>query len=75
RPENVEASAVEEAQPAATGQSNSKQVTLCVSQPKDFIVPDHIEDSYVAPTWNEWENFPEAMVISGGGFDKHTIGS
>ncbi|MCI13553.1 hypothetical protein A2U01_0034671, partial [Trifolium medium] len=58
RPENVETSAVEEVQPAATGQ----KVALCVSQPEDFVVLDHFEDSYVAPTLNEWENFPEAMA-------------
>ncbi|MCI75375.1 hypothetical protein A2U01_0096644, partial [Trifolium medium] len=48
---------------------------MSISRPEDFIVPDHFEDSYVALTLNEWENFPKDMVISGGGFDKHTIGS
>ncbi|MCI89127.1 hypothetical protein A2U01_0110415, partial [Trifolium medium] len=43
---------------------------MCISRSEDFFIPDHLGDSYIAPTLSEWENFPEAMVISGGGFDK-----
>ncbi|GAU21573.1 hypothetical protein TSUD_35360 [Trifolium subterraneum] len=41
----------------------------------DFYVPKHLKDTYEHPILNEWENFAETMVISGGVFDKHTVGS
>ncbi|MCH81477.1 hypothetical protein A2U01_0002264 [Trifolium medium] len=48
---------------------------MSISRPEDFFVLEHLEDKYDVPILSEWENFPEAMVISGGGFNKHTIGS
>ncbi|GAU34623.1 hypothetical protein TSUD_394140 [Trifolium subterraneum] len=50
-----------------------KNVALAVWRPEDFYVPKHFKDTYEHPILNEWENFPETMVISGGVFDKHTI--
>ncbi|GAU51110.1 hypothetical protein TSUD_411870 [Trifolium subterraneum] len=55
--------------------SREKNVALAVWRPEDFYVPNHLKDTYEHPILNEWENFPETMVISGGVFDKHTIGS
>ncbi|MCI15533.1 hypothetical protein A2U01_0036671, partial [Trifolium medium] len=48
---------------------------MCISRPEDFFVPEHLEDKYVVPIFSKWESFPETMVISGGGFNKITIGS
>ncbi|MCI79723.1 hypothetical protein A2U01_0100994, partial [Trifolium medium] len=53
RPEDVETSAVEEAQPTAIGQAHSKPVAMCVSRPEDFFILDHLGDSYIAPTLSE----------------------
>ncbi|GAU32556.1 hypothetical protein TSUD_218140 [Trifolium subterraneum] len=61
-----------EDEPRASGEKN---VALAVWRPEDFYVPKHFKDTYEHPILNEWENFPETMVISGGVFDKHTIGS
>ncbi|MCI95285.1 hypothetical protein A2U01_0116583, partial [Trifolium medium] len=63
---------VEEAPPEKTGH---KPVALSISRPEDFVIPEHMENAYPPPTLNKWEDFTGAMVISGGGFDKHTIGS
>ncbi|PNX61955.1 hypothetical protein L195_g052722, partial [Trifolium pratense] len=72
RPEAAGTSTVEEAPPEKTGH---KPVALSISRPEDFSIPDYLEDNYIAPTLQEWETFAEAMVISGGGFDKHSVGS
>ncbi|MCI20469.1 hypothetical protein A2U01_0041631, partial [Trifolium medium] len=69
RPKNCEASTVEEEKPATIGQ-NPKQVAMSISRPEDFFAPEYLEDKYAAPILTKWENFPEAMVISGGGFNK-----
>ncbi|MCI74058.1 hypothetical protein A2U01_0095322, partial [Trifolium medium] len=69
---------VEEAPPEKTGH---KPVALSISRPEDFVILEHMENAYPlptlnkSPTLNKWEDFAGAMVISGGGFDKHTIGS
>ncbi|PNX59370.1 hypothetical protein L195_g059656, partial [Trifolium pratense] len=65
-------STIEEAPLEKTGH---KPVALSISRPEDFSIPDYLEDTYIAPTLHEWETFAETMVISGGGFDKHTVGS
>ncbi|GAU10324.1 hypothetical protein TSUD_417530, partial [Trifolium subterraneum] len=59
-------------EPRASGEKN---VALAVWRPEDFYVPKHFKETYEHPILNEWENFPETMVISGGVFDKHTVGS
>ncbi|GAU10578.1 hypothetical protein TSUD_419570, partial [Trifolium subterraneum] len=59
-------------EPRASGEKN---VALAFWRPEDFYVPKHFKDTYEHPILNEWENFHETMVISGGVFDKHTIGS
>ncbi|MCH80166.1 hypothetical protein A2U01_0000929 [Trifolium medium] len=48
---------------------------MSISRPEDFFVPEHFEDKYTAPILTKWEKFPEAIVISGGGYNKVTIGS
>ncbi|GAU18799.1 hypothetical protein TSUD_80880 [Trifolium subterraneum] len=53
--------------------SAEKNVALAVWRPEDFYVPKHFKDTYEHLILNEWENFPETVVISGG--DKHTVGS
>ncbi|GAU44610.1 hypothetical protein TSUD_241030 [Trifolium subterraneum] len=52
-----------------------KKVAMAIWRPEDFYVPSYLKDAYEPPILNEWEKFPEAMVIFGGVFDKHTIGS
>ncbi|PNX68622.1 hypothetical protein L195_g064062, partial [Trifolium pratense] len=57
---------------AAPEKSGHKPVALAISRPEDFFVPDYLDDTYVAPTLNKWDALAQAMVISGGGFDKQT---
>ncbi|MCI69649.1 hypothetical protein A2U01_0090912, partial [Trifolium medium] len=45
---------------------------MCISRPEDFYVPEDI--SAELTPFSGWENFPQAMVISGGRFNKITIG-
>ncbi|MCI66179.1 hypothetical protein A2U01_0087437, partial [Trifolium medium] len=42
-------------------------------RPGDFYVPEDVSAEFSA--LSRWENFPHAMVISGGGFNKINIGS
>ncbi|CAJ2671137.1 unnamed protein product [Trifolium pratense] len=72
RAEAAETSNTEEAAPEKSGH---KPVALAISRPEDFFVPDYLDDTYVAPTLNKWDALAQAMVISGGGFDKQTVGS
>ncbi|MCI94122.1 hypothetical protein A2U01_0115420, partial [Trifolium medium] len=46
---------------------------MSIWRPEDLYVPEEISAEFYA--LSRWENFPEAMVISGGGFNKITIGS
>ncbi|MCI10186.1 hypothetical protein A2U01_0031278, partial [Trifolium medium] len=46
---------------------------MCVWRPEDFYIPEDISAEFSA--LSHWENFPQAMVTSGGGFNKITIGS
>ncbi|GAU50103.1 hypothetical protein TSUD_374520 [Trifolium subterraneum] len=55
--------------------SGEMKVAMAIWRPEYFYVPNYLKDTYEPPILNEWEKFPEAMVISGGVFDKHTIGS
>ena len=50
-------------------------VTLSISQPEDFYFPDMEDVPMYFSTHSLWESFPTAMVISGGGFNRHTVGS
>jgi hypothetical protein len=62
----------EEVRPSSSDQA-PPQIALCISRPEDFLIP---EDSFPVPAaTSKWEHFPSAMVISGGGFNKLTIGS
>ncbi|CAJ2636298.1 unnamed protein product [Trifolium pratense] len=72
RAEAAETSNTEEAAPERSGH---KPVALAISRPEDFFVPDYLDNTYVAPTLNKWDALAQAMVISGGGFDKQTVGS
>ncbi|CAJ2667150.1 unnamed protein product [Trifolium pratense] len=72
RAEAAETSNTEEATPERSGH---KPVALAISRPEDFFVPDYLDNTYVAPTLNKWDALAQAMVISGGGFDKQTVGS
>ncbi|CAJ2653881.1 unnamed protein product [Trifolium pratense] len=72
RAEAAETSNTEEAAPEKSGH---KPVALAISKPEDFFVPDYLDDTYVAPTLSKWDALAQAMVISGGGFDKQTVGS
>ncbi|CAJ2674684.1 unnamed protein product [Trifolium pratense] len=72
RTDAVETSNSEEAAPESSGH---KPVALAISRPEDFLIPDHLDDTYIAPTLNKWDTLAQAMVISGGGFDKQTVGS
>ncbi|MCI66560.1 hypothetical protein A2U01_0087818, partial [Trifolium medium] len=67
RPEHRETSAIEEEKPATDGQE-PKQVAKCIWRPEDFYIPEDISAELSA--FSRWENFPQAMVISGGGFNK-----
>ncbi|CAJ2668337.1 unnamed protein product [Trifolium pratense] len=72
RAEAAETSNTEEAAPEKSGH---KPVALAISRTEDFFVPDYLDDTYVAPTLSKWDALAHAMVISGGGFDKQTVGS
>ncbi|GAU19123.1 hypothetical protein TSUD_79460 [Trifolium subterraneum] len=55
-------------------------VALAITRPEDFLpLPDNNErealDYFAAHLDGSWENFPGALVISGGGFNPITIGS
>ncbi|MCI93978.1 hypothetical protein A2U01_0115276, partial [Trifolium medium] len=68
--EHRETSAVEEEKPATGGQE-PKQIATNIWRPEDFYVPEDISAEF--SSLRRWENFPQAMVISGGGFNKITI--
>ncbi|MCI37799.1 hypothetical protein A2U01_0059025, partial [Trifolium medium] len=46
---------------------------MCISRPEDFFIPEDVSAEFTA--LSRRENFPQAMVISGGEFNKVTIGS
>ncbi|MCI44885.1 hypothetical protein A2U01_0066124, partial [Trifolium medium] len=52
---------------------------FAISRPEDFLPsPGSDEEGLMkhltAHMDDSWENFPKALVISGGGFNKNTIG-
>ncbi|XP_058783320.1 uncharacterized protein LOC131657996 [Vicia villosa] len=51
------------------------QVAMSITRPKDFYLPDWAKSATATSFHNGWEMFPSAMVISGGGFSKLTVGS
>ncbi|XP_058782841.1 uncharacterized protein LOC131657461 [Vicia villosa] len=51
------------------------QVAMSITRPEDFYLPDWARVSSIPSPHSPWEVFPSAMVISGGGFNKLTVGS
>ncbi|XP_058758369.1 uncharacterized protein LOC131631595 [Vicia villosa] len=51
------------------------QVAMSVTRPEDFYLPDWANAATTYSSHSTWERFPSAMVISGGGFSKLTVGS
>ncbi|XP_058765791.1 uncharacterized protein LOC131639306 [Vicia villosa] len=51
------------------------QVYMSITRPEKFYLPDWARVSSTPSPHCPWEFFPSAMVISGGGFSKLTIGS
>ena len=46
---------------------------MSVMQPEDFYLTDIEGVPLYFYSYSTWESFPAAMVISGGGFNKHTM--
>ncbi|GAU51366.1 hypothetical protein TSUD_134070 [Trifolium subterraneum] len=74
--------AVDQASPEPNAEEDRviSGVALAISRPEDFLpLPNNDEkealDYLVAHLDGSWENFPGALVISGGGFNPVTIGS
>jgi hypothetical protein len=59
--------AIEEAPAEDNG---TRQVAMSITQPEDFYISEE-----VSARLSKWENFPSAMVITGGGFNTYTVGS
>ncbi|XP_058745895.1 uncharacterized protein LOC131618745 [Vicia villosa] len=51
------------------------QVAMSITRPEDFYLPEWARVSSTPSPHSPWEIFPSAMVISGGGFSKLTVGS
>ncbi|XP_058785007.1 uncharacterized protein LOC131659906 [Vicia villosa] len=51
------------------------QVAISITRPEDFYLPEWAKISSPLSSHSPWELFPSAMVISGGGFSKLTVGS
>ncbi|XP_058786680.1 uncharacterized protein LOC131661234 [Vicia villosa] len=68
-----ETKAIAEEQPAED--TSTLQVAMSVTPPEDFYIPDRVGASMFLSSHSPWESFPSAMVISGGGFSKLTVGS
>ena len=50
-------------------------VAMSISRPKDFSYPDMENIPLYFSSHSPWESFPTTMVISSGGFNRHTVGS
>ncbi|MCI32630.1 hypothetical protein A2U01_0053844, partial [Trifolium medium] len=68
--------------PAAEEEDNRTAVStsFTISRPGDFLPPPGSDEEglmkhLAAHMDGSWENFPKALVITGGGFNKNTIGS
>ena len=48
---------------------------MSISRPEDFYIPEELNVPLYFATHSPWETFPSALVISGGGFNKITVGS
>ncbi|XP_058722192.1 uncharacterized protein LOC131593949 [Vicia villosa] len=68
-----EAKSVTEEKPA--GDTFAMQVAMSITRPEDFYLPDWARSATAPSPHSSWEMFPSAMVISGGGFNKLTVGS
>ncbi|XP_058759628.1 uncharacterized protein LOC131632930 [Vicia villosa] len=51
------------------------QVAMSITRPKEFYLPDWAASVTTTSPYSAGEMFPSAMVISGGGFSKLTVGS
>ena len=51
------------------------QVAMSISRPEDFYIPEELNVPLYFATHSPWETFPSALMISGGGFNKVTVGS
>ncbi|XP_058761739.1 uncharacterized protein LOC131635149 [Vicia villosa] len=51
------------------------QVAMSITRPEDFYLHDWAKSTTAPSPHSPWEMFPSAMVISGGGFSKLTVGS
>ncbi|XP_058756415.1 uncharacterized protein LOC131629649 [Vicia villosa] len=68
-----EAKPVVEEKPAED--TPAMQVAMSITRPGDFYLSDWARVSSTPSPHSPWEFFPSAMVISGGGFSKLTVGS
>ncbi|XP_058726284.1 uncharacterized protein LOC131597614 [Vicia villosa] len=68
-----EAKPVVEEKPAED--TPAMQVAMSITRPEDFYLPDWAKSATTTSPHSAWEMFPSAMVISGGGFNKLTVGS
>ena len=48
---------------------------MSISWPEDFYYPYMENVPLYFSSHSPWESFPTAMVISGGGFNRHIVGS
>ncbi|XP_058732618.1 uncharacterized protein LOC131604174 [Vicia villosa] len=70
---NKEAKPITEEKPAED--TPAMQVAMSVTRPEDFYLLDWANAATTNSSYSSWEMFPSAMVISGGGFSKLTVGS
>ncbi|XP_058741380.1 uncharacterized protein LOC131613752 [Vicia villosa] len=68
-----EAKPITEEKPAED--TPAMQVAMSITTPEDFYLPDWANSATSTSSHSGWEMFPSAMVISGGGFSKLTVGS
>ena len=48
---------------------------MSITRPEDFYLPDMEGVSLYFSSHSPWESHPATMVISSGGFNRHTVGS
>ncbi|XP_058752393.1 uncharacterized protein LOC131625557 [Vicia villosa] len=58
-----------------TEDTPAMQVATSITRLEDFYLPDWVKSANAPSPRSSWEMFPSAMVISGGGFSKLTVGS
>ena len=54
---------------------NTIPFTMSISRPEYLYCPDMENIPLYYSSHSSWESFPAAMVISSGGFNRHTMGS